>query len=299
MRALVIGGGGSKGAFGGGVAQYLIEIKKRSYDIFAGTSTGSLLVPHFAIDNIDNIRKAYTNVTQSDIYNISPFIIKKDQSGIFTKINHRNILQMFLRGKKTFGEHTNLLKTIRKTMSKQDFERLKKSDKKVIVSVSNLSLNIVEYKYASDFNYEDFTEWMWTSTSFVPFMGIVKKDGYEYADGGFGSLIPIEEAINAGATEVDVIVLNPRYSMPTKAKTHNAFDVLLKAMDFMHNRISRNDLYIGHLQSVYDTSVHVNFIFAPRILTEHSFVFEPTQMKQWWEEGLEYAAELDKRGELD
>ena len=299
MRALVIGGGGSKGAFGGGIAQYLIEEKNRKYDILAGTSTGSLLVPHLAINNIENIRKAYTSVRQEDIYNVSPFKIRRGESGIFTKINHRNILQMFLKGKKTFGEHLNLLKNVRKTMSPEEFERVKCCGKKVIVSVANLSLNIVEYKYAADYNYEDFTEWMWTSTSFVPFMGIVEKDGYEYADGGFGSIIPIEEAINAGATEVDAIVLKPRYNMPTKSKTKNAFDVLLKAMDFMHNRIARNDLYIGHLQSVYDKSVHVNFIFTPRVLTEHSFLFDPVQMSAWWEEGIEYAAMLDQKGELD
>ena len=31
MRALVISGGGSKGAFAGGVAQYLLENKKSNY----------------------------------------------------------------------------------------------------------------------------------------------------------------------------------------------------------------------------------------------------------------------------
>ena len=40
MRALVISGGGSKGAFAGGVAQYLLEEKKKEYDLFIGTSTG-------------------------------------------------------------------------------------------------------------------------------------------------------------------------------------------------------------------------------------------------------------------
>jgi len=41
MRALVISGGGSKGAFAGGVAQYLLEEKKKKeYDLFIGTSTG-------------------------------------------------------------------------------------------------------------------------------------------------------------------------------------------------------------------------------------------------------------------
>ncbi|MEP5600355.1 MAG: patatin-like phospholipase family protein, partial [Algibacter sp.] len=31
MKALVISGGGSKGAYAGGVAQYLIQEKKRDY----------------------------------------------------------------------------------------------------------------------------------------------------------------------------------------------------------------------------------------------------------------------------
>lgn len=298
MRALVISGGGSKGAFGGGIAEYLISEKKRQYDIFVGTSTGSLLVPHLALDNIDGIRRAYCNVTQRDIYNVSPFRIKRKQSETFVKINHWNIIQMFFKGKKTFGEHLNLLKTIRKTLTEEMYERLRANDKTVVVSVANLSLNIMEYKYASDFNYCDFTEWMWTSTSFAPFMGIVKKNGYDYADGGFGNQIPIEEAISAGASEIDVIVLNPKYSMPNKSETHNAFDVLLKTMDFMHNRISRNDLYIGHLQSIYDNAVTVKFVFTPRVLTEHSFVFDPKQMTAWWQEGIEYARGLDDQGRL-
>ncbi|GAA6773297.1 hypothetical protein AAGS39_40560 [Flavobacterium sp. CGRL2] len=52
MRALVISGGGSKGAFAGGVAQYLIEEKRHEYDLFLGTSTGSLLIPHLALGHI-------------------------------------------------------------------------------------------------------------------------------------------------------------------------------------------------------------------------------------------------------
>ena len=36
MRALVISGGGSKGAFAGGVAQYLVEEMGREYDLYLG-----------------------------------------------------------------------------------------------------------------------------------------------------------------------------------------------------------------------------------------------------------------------
>ena len=60
--ALVISGGGSKGAFAGGVAQYLIEETKHHYDLFLGTSTGSLLVSHLALNKIEEIKKAFISV---------------------------------------------------------------------------------------------------------------------------------------------------------------------------------------------------------------------------------------------
>ena len=56
-KALVISGGGSKGAFAGGVAEYLLKEKKNTYDIFLGTSTGSLMVSHLALGKIDALKK--------------------------------------------------------------------------------------------------------------------------------------------------------------------------------------------------------------------------------------------------
>ena len=290
MRALVISGGGSKGAFAGGVSQHLVNDLGRNYDIFIGTSTGSLLVPHISIGEIDKIKKVYTNVTQDDIYNHCPFTTKKDKDGnVKTSINHLNTVMMFLKNKKTFGEHKNLLKTIKNVVTREDFHTIQQSGKHVIVTVSNLSTNKVEYKYAKDCNYEDFCDWMWASTSFVPFMSIVEKNGFEYADGGFGNYIPIEEAINLGAKVIDVIVLAPRHSHVVKAHTRNAFDVLLRSMQFMNYQLGRHDILIGHLESIYNDDVRVNFIFSPRELTEHSFLFDPIQMKAWWQEGYEYA----------
>ena len=55
MKALVISGGGSKGAYADGVAQYLIQEAGNNYDMFLGTSTGSLLVPHLAAGKIDKL----------------------------------------------------------------------------------------------------------------------------------------------------------------------------------------------------------------------------------------------------
>ena len=57
MKALVISGGGSKGAFAGGIAQYLIEEKKKDYDLFVGTSTGSLMLTHLSLGKLDELKE--------------------------------------------------------------------------------------------------------------------------------------------------------------------------------------------------------------------------------------------------
>lgn len=291
MKALVISGGGSKGAFAGGFAEYLLDVKKNHYDIFVGTSTGSLLVPLLAVGEIDLIKETYTNVSQKDIYNISPFTIWNDSEGnIRSKINHRNTLKMFLKRKKTFGETRNLRKLIESIYSPEIHEKIKSSNKHVVVTVSNLTNQRSEYKYARDYSREDFMDWMWASSSFVPFMSIVEKNGFEYADGGFGNYLPIEEAVNLGATEIDVIVLSPRHNFVHKCNTTNAFEIILQSMQFMLYQLGRHDLLIGHLESIYNKDVKINFHFTPRNLTNHSFYFEPKIMQSWWQEGYDYAA---------
>ncbi len=294
MRALVISGGGCKGAFAGGIAEYLIAKRATHYDIFVGSSTGSLLIPLLSIGKIDQIREVFTSVTQNDIYSNCPFRVIKDNEGHIRKIgiNHFNSIKMFVKRKKTFGEHYALRKTISKTISHEDFNAIRNSGKKVVVTVSNITKTNVEYKYATDHAYDDFLDWMWASCSFVPFMSLVEKNGYEYADGGFGNYLPIEEAIDLGATEIDVIVLNPRRKRQTEIRISNAFDLLLKTLVFMQKQIAYGDILTGHLESIYNKSVKVNFIFTPRQLTEHSFYFDPVQMAAWWNEGYLYAKSL-------
>jgi NTE family protein len=88
MKALIISGGGAKGAFGGGMAEYFIKQANKQYDIFVGASTGSLLVPLLALGEIDSLKKAYTSIQQKDIFKICPFNIKKKQGKHQISINH-------------------------------------------------------------------------------------------------------------------------------------------------------------------------------------------------------------------
>mgnify|MGYP001181569204 FL=1 len=146
MRALVISGGGSKGAFAGGIAQYLLEVEKQSYDLFLGTSTGSLLVSHLALGKVETIKKAFTHVNQSSIFSTNPFIIDSKNGVNQIKINHFNVLKNFIRGRKTFGESYNLRRLIEQQITIEDYDILKLSHKEVVVCVANLTGNRVEYK---------------------------------------------------------------------------------------------------------------------------------------------------------
>ena len=171
------------------------------------------MVPLLSIGETDKLKKVFTTVTQEDIFNNSPFIIKKINGKFKTSINHLGIIKMFLKRKKTFGESENLRLLIRDTITQTDYERIQSLTGEVIVTVSNLSTMIVEYMAAKDCSYDDFCDWIWASTSLVPFMSLVTKNGYEYADGGMGDIVPIYHAIQKGATDIDIIVLKTGRSL--------------------------------------------------------------------------------------
>jgi NTE family protein len=77
MKALVISGGGSKGAFAGGIAEFLIKKRRNQYVLFLGSSTGSLLVPLLSLGETSRLKTIFTSVSRGDIFSNCPFLIKK------------------------------------------------------------------------------------------------------------------------------------------------------------------------------------------------------------------------------
>ncbi|MGB5507333.1 patatin-like phospholipase family protein [Robiginitalea sp.] len=288
MRAMVISGGGSNGAFAGGVAQYLLEKKKYSYDLLLGTSTGSLLISHLGLKKIDKIRNIYTSVTQDSIFSNCPFTIEHKYGIATIGINHRNVLKNFFKGRKTFGESLNLLTLIRNSITEAEFAELKKGPLDIVVTVSNLSLNQVEYKSINDFDYDSFCEWIWISCNYIPFMTLVRKKGSEYADGGLGCMVPIEEAIKRGATEVDAIILHTEVSHLNRMPSRNAFSLLTNMFAFMLDRIEEHNIKIGKFTANHNNAI-INFYYTPTVLTTNSLVFDKKQMTKWWKSGYLYA----------
>lgn len=290
MRALVISGGGSKGAYAGGVAEHLIRIQEKEYDMFVGTSTGSLLLSHLAIGEIDKLYKLFTNVNQKSIFSLNPFVTRKKDNREYITINYLNTIFQFIKRKRTFGESKNLKKLIYNSLTKDEFEEVKRKVEDVVVTVSNLTKGNVEYKSIKDFSYQEFCDWIWISCNYVPFMSLAERNGYEYADGGFGSIVPIREAIRRGATTVDAIILKTENLDRRQVLGKNPFSLMMNLFRFMLDQVEYGNVIEGDLAAQIK-NINLNLYYTPSQLTENSLVFDKKLMANWWEQGFNYAAE--------
>ena len=288
MKALVISGGGSKGAYAGGVAQYLIQEEGHQYDMFLGTSTGSLLVPHLAVNDISKVYDIFTNVNQKTIFSINPFVLRRKGDREYVSINYFNSLIQFAKRKRTFGESKNLRKNIFKKFTKKEYEKIKSLNRDVVVTVSNLSKNRVEYKSINEFTYEEFCDWIWISCNYIPFMSLATRNGFEYPDGGLGCVVPIREAILRGATEIDAIVLESENMEYMKVLGKNPFSLMLNLFGHLLDQVERSDIVIGKL-AAKNKNVKLNIYYTPSKLTENSLIFNKNLMITWWQQGFDYA----------
>jgi predicted patatin/cPLA2 family phospholipase len=288
MKALVISGGGSKGAFAGGVAQYLIQEQNKNYDMFLGTSTGSLLIPHLAVNEIAKLYDIFTNVTQRSIFSVNPFVVRRKDDREYVSINYFNSLIQFGKRKRTFGESANLRRGIKRNFTQEEYEVIRKTKEDVVVTVSNLSKNRVEYKSIKECTYEEFCDWIWISCNYIPFMSLATVNGHEYADGGLGCVIPIREAILRGATEVDAIVLESENMEYKRVLGNNPFSLLISLFGHLLDQVEKSDISIGKLAAKH-RGVKLNIYYTPTKLTENSLIFNKTLMEGWWQEGYDYA----------
>lgn len=246
------------------------------------------MVSHLALGKLSELKTLYTNVDQKTIFSNNPFIIKKVHGEKVITINHLNTLWNFINGRKTFGESKNLRKLIRNNITEDMFLQIIKNDAEVVVTVSNLSTNNVEYKTLRECTYNDFCDWIWASCNYIPFMSLLEKNGCQYADGGFGCLVPINEAILRGAKEVDVIILETEVTQINRMKSKNPFSLLFDVFDFMLEHVERHNITIGKL-SAKNNDVKLNLYYTPTVLTTNSLIFDKELMTSWWQSGYEHA----------
>lgn len=297
MKGLVLSGGGSKGAYVGGMLEYMKLHMGKEYDNYVSTSTGNLIQTLASLNDFDKLKEAYTSITSDDIYDISPF--RKSSTHDNVKLNYFNILYLQLIKKQpTFGINEKLKDLIKEFFPEEKYLETLKQKKNLVSCVTNLSKVREEYyssKTLGKKGYEKFVDWVWISTNAVPFTSLVQRNDDYYGDGGFMEHLPIQKAIDMGCTEIDCITTKPeKYKGDIHPILNNSLEVISRITEVMMWEMSKRDIDSA-LFRAKDKDVKVNIHYLPRKLTDNSMFFDKKAMSEWWIEGFEYAKSNNKK----
>lgn len=286
-RALVISGGGSKGAWGVGVAKALVQEKGHQYSTVIGTSTGSLMGPLILGNDFSRLEEAYTSVTQKDIFNVNPF--KKNGDMKTTKVIFR-----LIGGKETLGESENLRDLIKEFFNVSLFNKLRNNPNlKFGATVTSLTSAKSEVKYLNNtIAYNDIVDWIWASANTPMFMSNLDKDNEQWVDGGLKDFVSIREVVQNGlADEIDVIIHNTRDLTDTNWNQKGIVSLLLRIIGIFSADVAENDISTANL--LVDNLSHeipINFYFMKKAQTNligNSLVFDKDKMQQILQEGFD------------
>ena len=194
MRAIVLAGGGSKGAYQIGVWRALRKLNI-SYDIVTGTSVGALNSAFMVQNDYFKALLLWYNLKSSTVYDSS---MKIESNKDFIKY-----------AKKIFKDGGIKIDNLEKTVDKYiNIEKIYKSKIDMgIVTVKFPSLEPLELK-KSDIPKDKLKDYLLASASCFPAFPVKEIDGEEYIDGGFYDNLPINLAISMGATEIIAVDLD-------------------------------------------------------------------------------------------
>ncbi len=246
-RALVISGGGSKGAFAVGVLKQLSALYPRlDFDIYVGTSAGSLIVTLASLKQYDVLEEVYTTTNTNDI--ITKF-------NVVDRINEHSLFDV-----------TPAWNLINKYYPDEKYAQLLQSGKKVFLTTTCLqngmltvftndaqSVKTTDYMVTQIINADHYRKALLASACEPVFMPPVKVNlhvpgspnpDYQFVDGGVTKYVGIQTAIDAGATEIFAILLSPEKSEPENIEYTSLFPILQKSIDIFTTDVGKNDLFI-------------------------------------------------------
>ncbi len=208
MKAVVLSGGGSKGAYQLGVWKALKKINY-DYKIITGTSVGAL---NGAL------------MTQKTFYKSLLVWNKINFTTLFGKTNTTSdkLLDLYKIYGKNFIQQggmdtTNLEKLIKKNIN---IKKFLSSDINYGLVTYNISKNKAIEFQKKEITKDKLVDYLIASATCYPAFQKKEIDGSKYIDGGFYDNLPINLAIKMGATEIIAVDLKaPGIKRKTKDKT--------------------------------------------------------------------------------
>lgn len=254
-RALVISGGGSKGAFAVGV---LLALKEKdpalSFTHYVGTSTGALIAPLALLEEYSLLERLYTTVTTGDI------------------IHKFNIVERLFRH--SLFDGTPLWELIEKQYTDSRCEQLLQSNRYVYLTTTCLQTERLTvftnhphpqtstaYDLVRLQQPDQLRRAVLASASQPVFMAPVKINvrvpgarhpHRQYVDGGVLQYAGIEMAIDQGAEEILTILHSTSQENIAEEDFTGLLPILRQTIDIFTTDVGKNDLLIP---SIYNEAL--------------------------------------------
>ena len=194
MKALVLGGGGAKGSYEVGVFKALRKLHMK-FDIVTGVSIGSINGAFYVANEYKKCLKMWQKITTSDLFDVA----------IGSKISKEDIkllVKQMSSGGISFSNAYNFLK---KNINEEKVRKSKIDYGLVTVSLTNKKPRFLTKEQIP---YGKLVDYICASSICYPFVHAQDINDESFIDGGFYDGIPINLAIDMGATEILAVDLS-------------------------------------------------------------------------------------------
>ena len=244
--ALVLAGGGTKGAYQVGVWKALKQLNIKVKAI-TGTSIGSLNAALILQDDLDAMIKLYENIEINDIMSVSNKI--DSNKDIFAMSNLKSIAIDYINNKGI--ENEPLRKTINKYI---DIDKIYKSDIDFGLVTYSIKDKVPLQLFKEEIPKDEMVDFLLASSCF-PIFKSQKIGKFEFVDGGLYDNTPINMLIKKGYRNIIVVNLdglgfNKRIvDKNVYLKCISPTEGLGGTFNFNHRKI-KNNITLGYLDTM-------------------------------------------------
>lgn len=214
--ALVLGGGGAKGAYQIGAIDALEEMGVRALSAY-GTSIGAINAAMYAQGSIDEARALWASLRMDDLIGSEDAALAEEAEGMFDSPD--KLLEFIARHAHRKGLDTApMMQLIRRHV---DEDRLRQSGVRFGLTATRFpKLSLCE-KHLEHMERGSVCDWLMASASCFPAFPMKQVGEERYIDGGFLDNVPVDMAFRAGARHVIAVDIGRKPSHPYFAARPN------------------------------------------------------------------------------
>lgn len=287
-RVLVKSGGGVKGAYEAGAIDHIVGTLGVTYDGFTGVSVGAINAGYLA-----QFAKKDQKASAKGLVDLWHTL---DNSSVYKQWWPFKWFHAFW--KPSLYDSRPLRAFLRK-----HFDEDKVRSSGVELRVGAVALKSGEYR-AFDQHHPQLLDAILASSAFPAMFLPIEVDGKFYTDGGVRDVTPIQEAIDMGADEIDVLMVSPKKGKSSFPRMPNTLDVAKRAISLMGDEVIEEDVSKALLYNKLialggagedKRVIKIRILRPSESLTEDSLDFDPDGIKRMIVRGREDASKMDWR----